>query len=191
MNAAKQAAWLFCVLTALACSGWYFASSGKIIKLDQSSLAITPDAVISHLEVLQYSNDGTLVNVLQTSEIRHIPQNNTHYLVSPHIVVTQDNNQPSWTIDAKKATSVNGGEEIIFTHQVVIHQEKGVSNQESTLTTDRLSYFPKTKYATTLAPVTFIQPGSVVHSLGMNAYLADKRVILPNQARATYEPNHA
>ncbi|KTC67766.1 lipopolysaccharide export system protein LptC [Legionella birminghamensis] len=187
MNAAKHAAWLFIALFALACSGWYFASSSApAIKLDNHVLSIMPDAVVSGLVVRQFNNDGMLVNLLETTKLRHIPENNTHYLTAPHIIIKQ-NDQPGWNIRSAKAKAINGGEQIDFIDDVIIHHEKDQNNEETTITTDNLTYYPKTKFATTLALVNFAQPGSTVKSQGMNAYLADKRIQL-SRVRATYEP---
>ncbi|MCE3044753.1 LPS export ABC transporter periplasmic protein LptC [Legionella sp. 16cNR16C] len=189
MNAAKHAAWLFITLFALACSGWYFASSSSpTIKLDKQVLSIMPDAVVSGLVVRQFSKEGLLVNLLETPRLRHIPENNTHYLTAPHIIIKQ-NDQPGWEIRSAKAKSINGGQQINFTDEVVIHQDKSQHNEETTITTSELTYYPKTKFATTQALVNFVQPGSIVKSQGMNAYLADKRVQL-SRVRATYEPRH-
>ena len=52
-----------------------------------------------------------------------------------------------------------------------MHQKPGEKTQESTLKTEEVTYFPKEKKATTILFVTFEQPGNIVQSKGMNAYL--------------------
>lgn len=190
MNAAKQAAWLFCTMIALACSGWYFASSPAVMKLDEKTLLGMPDSIVTGLTVRQFSPEGTLANFLETPEMESIPQKNTHLLKSPHIILNQKDQQ-GWDIRSEKAESINRGQQITFINQVVIHQNKGLHNQESTFRTEELTYFPKKKFATTALAIIFEQPGSIVHSTGMNAYLEDKRVELLSKTRATYEPSHA
>ncbi len=189
MNATKQAAWLFSAIIALACSGMYFASSKPIKRLDDSTLSKTADIVVSNLTVRRFDETGKLINYLQTPLMQHIPENNTHLLTLPRISLTQTN-QPSWEISAEMATGVNGGEQITFLRNVIVHQVKNEKGQESTIKTETLDYYSKTKIASTEAPVSFEQPGSIVHSKGMKAYLDDKRVQL-SQARATFEPKHA
>ena len=189
MNAAKQAAWLFCTLVALACSALYFASSSPLSKLDDRTLSMAADTIITHLSVRRFDLEGKIAHSLQAPEMQHIPNNNSHFLKSPRITLSQPN-QPVWEISSNEAKAINGGEEITFIHHVVIHQNKGAHTQESTMKTEELTYFSKDKVATTNLAVLFEQPGSIVHSQGMKAYLADKRVELSG-ARATYEPNHA
>lgn len=188
MNAVKQAIWLFCTIIALAFSGWYFASTNPVIKLDANTLANTADTVVTGLIVHQFDTTGMLVNHLDTTEMRHIPDQNTNILKLPHITLAQKD-QPSWDIRSQRARSVKGGEQITFIGTVTIHQDKGKTNPESTLTTEKLFYFPQKKFATTPLPVMFQQPGTIVHSIGMNAYLADRRVELLSRAHATYQPN--
>jgi lipopolysaccharide export system protein LptC len=189
MNATKQAAWLFCAIIALACSGMYFASSKPVKRLDDSTLSKTADIVVSNLSIRRFDETGKLINYLQTPMMQHIPENNTHLITLPRLSLTQTN-QPAWEISAEMATGLNGGEQITFIQNVIIHQGKNEKGQESTIKTEHLDYYSKSKIASTEAPVSFEQPGSIVHSKGMKAYLDDKRVQL-SQARATFEPKHA
>ena len=189
MNAAKQAAWLFITLLALAVSGWYFASSSIVIKLDDQTLSNTPDTLISHLTVQQFDANGQLSHYLQTPLLRHIPLNNTHQLTTPHIIIAQPN-QPAWEIHAQNAIALHGGEQITFNHDVIIHQKQDVHRQESTFTTEELIYFPKDKLATSTKDITFVQAQNVVKSTGMKAWLAENRIQLLSNARGTYVPTH-
>lgn len=189
MNAAKQAAWLFFVMIILACSGWYFASTDEVVKLDPLTLAQTPDYIIKNLAVRQFNSEGQLVNYLSTPEMISIPNDNTHWLKQPSIILNQEGQTP-WKITSEKAQSINRGEKITFLKQVIIHQDKGKHNQESTFKSEALIYFPKKKYATTEKAITFEQAGSVIHAIGMNANLATKHVQLLNKTQASFEPNH-
>ncbi len=189
MNAGRQAAWLFVALMALACSSWYFASTTPVAKLDDRTLSSTADAIITDLTVKKFDAKGQLANYLKTPLMHHIPFNNTHLLTTPLIIIAQQN-QPAWEISAQQATSLHGGEEITFVNDVVIHQGKDAHTQESTLKTQVITYFAKDKVAKTEADVTYEQPGNIIQSTGMNAYLAEKRVQLLHQARGTYVPTH-
>ena len=188
MNAAKQAAWLFIVLIGLAGSGWYFASAKHINKLDEHTLSTTADMVISQLTVHQFNTHGRLINYLKTPLMHHISSNNTHWLKSPHIIIAEEN-QPDWEIHAEQATALNGGQQITFNKNVIVHQKKDEHTQESTLKTESITYFPNDKLATTLLDVRYERPGNIVQATGMKAYLAEKRVLLLSKARGTYEPN--
>ena len=189
MNALKQATWLFLTLIALACSGWYFASDKAIIKLDDRILSTTPDTIITKLTLQQFDAKGHVSHYLQTPLMHHLPFNNTHYLTTPYILVSQDNQTP-WEIHALEATATQGGQQIRFNKNVIIHQTKDEHTQETTLTTEEITYFPQKHLATTPKDVTFAQSGNMVTSTGMNAYLAENRVQLLSNAQATYESHH-
>ena len=99
-------------------------------------------------------------------------------------------NQMPWDIQSERAIAVQGGDEITFIKNVIIHQSQGKNNQESTLRTEKIIYYPKIQKATTPLMGRFEQPGTVVSSKGMNVYLAEKRVELLNRARGRYAPTH-
>ena len=188
MNIAKQAMWLFITLIMLAVSSWYYGNFQTISRLDNETLSSTVDTTISHLTVRQFNSEGILTNLLTTPLMQHIPKDDIHLLQTPHIIIVQKD-QPSWEISSKKARSLNGGERIIFSKQVIVHQNPGNKTQESTVKTEEVTYYPKTKKATTDLFVTFEQPGNIVQSTGMNAYLDEKRVELLHQARGSYAPS--
>lgn len=189
MNTGRQAMWLFITIITLACSGWYFASTKSQVKLDKQTLSTTPDAIIKDLTVKKFNANGQLVNYLTSPLMQHTPTNNTHTLQTPVVMVIQDN-QPPWEIRSQEAISLYGGEEITFSKKVIIHQQPSDKTAESTLKTETITYFANEKIAKTTADVQFEQPGSIILSKGMNAYLAEKRVQLLHRARGTYEPKH-
>lgn len=189
MNAAKQALLILIALVSLVGSAWYFASEKTPLTKHPETLSTMPDTTIHQLVVKQFDVNGRLQHCLKTPLVHHIPANNTHVFTTPYITVSQAN-QPDWEISAHSATSERGGEKITFHQQVTIHQNKTTAHEASTLTTEEMTYFPKDKFATTLAQVIFEQqPGNIVQSKGMNAYLDEKRVQLLSQARGTYAPS--
>jgi lipopolysaccharide export system protein LptC len=189
MNAAKQTFWLFLILIGLALSAWYFKNSTTIVKLDQKTLSHSPDTVITNLRVRRFDEQGQLTTYLQTPEMEHIPAENTHWLKTPQILVMQPG-QPAWHISSRFAKAIHGGEQITFLQKVIVHQNRDAQIQESTMRTEELLYFPKDKLATSNLAVSFEQPGAIVHSKGMKAYLAEKKVHLLSKAHAIYDPKH-
>lgn len=189
MNIAKQAFFILTSLLLLAGTGWYVSNITPKFKLDAKALLTITDTVITNLNVQQYSPSGTLANSLQTPLMRHIPKNNTHWIKTPHILIIQPN-QPAWEINSEQATALYGGQKITFNKQVRIHQNKGDHTEESTFTTEQITYYPKTKLALTSKDVLLVQPGNRVQSKGMRANLEKKHIQLLGQTRAIYDPNH-
>jgi lipopolysaccharide export system protein LptC len=139
------------------------------------------------LIVRQYNSDGHLTHFLKTSKMQHTPYQNTHYLTNPHIIV-QNSDQKPWNIRSKYAQALYNGKQITFSKQVVIHQNKTDTTQETHLATEELTYFPESKFATTLKQVEFTQAGSIVTSIGMNAFLENNRIQLLSHAQGNYAP---
>lgn len=148
MSVVKQTIYLFATLIALAYSFWFFSNNTPKFKLDSKTLLETNDMLITNVSLRQYSKAGALAHSLNTPLIRHIPKNNTHWLKQPHIIVTRPN-QPVWEINAEEATALYGGQEITLHQAVKIHQNQGNHNEETTFTAEEITYFPKTKIAST------------------------------------------
>ncbi|MFT4060509.1 MAG: LPS export ABC transporter periplasmic protein LptC [Legionella sp.] len=187
MNTIKKLVWLFFTLIILACSGWYYSHTNVLTRLDSETLANSVETTVSHLKLRQFGSDGTLVNRLSAPIMQHIQKGDVYIFEHPHILVSQEEQQP-WDIRSKMAKAFAGGDRITFTGNVIVHQKHGRNAQESTLKTEEVTYFPKEKKASTDLLVTYEQPGNIIQSKGMNAYLDEKRVELLHQARGSYAP---
>ncbi len=187
-NVIKQTFWLLLAGLLLISSTWYYKQLKPSIRLDNETLATSIDSTISTLTIKQFNEQGELAHLLTTPLMKHIPKDNIHLLKTPHIVVKEEN-QAAWEINSNKAKSYYGGERIVFIKKVVVHQNPNKNNPESTLKTEEVTYFPKEKRATTDQFVTFEQPGNIIESTGMNAYLEEKRVELLHGAKGSYAPN--
>lgn len=186
----KQALWLFFTLIVLAGFGWNYSHTKTIFQLDDETLSTTVDSTAIKLLVRQFNAKGQLVNLLSSPLMQHIPKNDINRLSSPHIIVTDKDEQP-WDISSLTATTYEGAARIVFKHQVIVHQNKGPKTQESTLKTEEITYYPKEKRASTTHWVSFEQLGNYVQSRGMNAYLDEKKVELLHHARGRYAPAKA
>lgn len=189
MNIIKQSLWVLLTFLLLIGSGWYYSHMKPMIKLDNETLSTTVDTTVTQLSVKQFNETGGLANLLVTPLMEHIPKGNIHLLKTPRIVIGQID-QPAWEIHSLKAKSFEGGQRITFIDKVEVHQNAGKTNQESTLKTEEVTYYPKEKRATTDLFVTFEQPGNLVESTGMNAYLDEKRVELLHGAKGSYAPTN-
>ena len=187
-NIAKQSIWLLLAALMLIGSTWYYKQIKPNFRLDSDALSTTIDSTVSQLTVRQYNQEGELANVSTSPLMEHIPKDNIHLLQTPHIVI-KEKDQAAWEINSLKAKSYDGGERIIFINKVIVHQDADEKNQESTLKTEEITYFPKEKRATTNLFVTFEQPGNTMESTGMNAYLDEKRVELLHGAKGSYAPS--
>lgn len=177
--------WMLLILIGLACLGWYFASAPSWTPVDEKTLAATPDATISQLTVRQFAMTGQLSHYLHTPRLNHVALNDAHYIHQPHVIIIQTN-QPAWEIHAQQAIALHGGQKITFKQHVYIHQKKNATTSEKTLQTEQLTYYPHKKLASTRHEITFKQPGNIIQSIGMQAYLDENRVKLLSNARGSY-----
>ena len=189
MNTAKQFMWFFFILIILACFGWYYNYTAVRIHLDHESLVNSVDTTILDVTVRQFNQEGALANLLSSPIVHHIPRNDVYLFQNPYITVHQKE-QPPWDISAQKAQSHEGGKQITFIGNVLVHQKKENKSQESSLKTEEATYFPKEKKASSDVLVTYEQSGNIIQSIGMNAYLDEKRVELLHQARGRYAPTN-
>ncbi|MFY7697434.1 MAG: LPS export ABC transporter periplasmic protein LptC [Legionella sp.] len=188
MNTGRQAVWLLLTLIALACSGWYFASSKETIILDDKTLANTTDIIANNLTVRQFDVHGQLTHYLYSPLMRHTPLNNKNWFQKPHVVIKQSESS-IWEIEANKATSIHGGHEIVFENNVIIHQQSNPHGQASTLYTDNISYFPKKKFAKTAKKIVIEQEKNRITAIGMHAHLEKQSVKLLSHITGSYEPS--
>lgn len=146
---------------------------------------VTIDTVINHLTVHQFNREGRLIMALQTPLVHHYPDSNNHELFTPHITVAEDNQLP-WNIDAKKATVLPSGKQVIFYKNVLIVQKQDAGSR--VLKTEEMTYFPKENIAFSPLDVMFSQEGHVVYSHGMKANLAENNIQLLGHVKGQYEP---
>ncbi len=189
MNTAKQFIVFFFILIILSCLGLYYNHNTVSIRLDHESLVNSVDTTILDVTVRQFNQEGALANVLSSPIVQHIPRNDMYLFQNPYIVV-QQKKEPPWDISSQKAQMYERGKQITFIGNVLVHQQKGNKSQESTLKTEEVTYFPKEKKASSKVLVTYEQSGNIIQSIGMNAYLDEKRVELLHQARGSYAPKN-
>lgn len=189
MKSPKQALNLVMTLLAITTSAWYYTYQKPPLFEGKKVSNLGVDTIITNLDVVKFNDKGELINKLSTPMMQHFPKEDQNLLETPHITIIQDGNPP-WEISSKKALSVNSLEKIIFTQNVVVHQNAANKTPESTLNTEELTYYPKENKATSTLFVSFKQSGTQIDATGMNAYLDKQRVELLHEARATYVPNN-
>ena len=187
----KNISWILLITLSVACSLWYYANIKRpvFVPLDDKTLSTTIDTIVTELHVRKFDTNGNISHSLHTTLMQHIPDNNKHILQSPHIVVKEDNQAP-WDINAEEGTAINGGQQITFNKNVIIHQKQHKQTAATTLKTEEIVYFPKDKLATTLKEVTLSQSHNKMQSKGMNVYLSENRVQFLSNARGHYEPEN-
>lgn len=145
------------------------------------------DAFLENVVAINMDKYGAPHSQIKTKKIIHYPANDTAFITQPLIILYSKDEEMPWLTTAEKGISEHGKEKILLIGNVKIHQESGPNNKEETILTSELTIYPKNDLAKTDKPVTFIEPGTIVNAVGMNAFLKEKRVQLLSKTRGEHE----
>jgi lipopolysaccharide export system protein LptC len=149
-----------------------------------------PTKADSYMEVvtaLQFAKTGLPSIKLITPKMVHYPANDSTDIFAPHVTIFRKSPEP-WYIESDFAKASKGINEILFYSNVNIHHPADTENPTTSLRTETLTIFPNQQLASTDQAVTFIQPDTTVHAIGMLANLDDSTIKLLSQAQGEYAP---
>ncbi len=145
------------------------------------------DGYMVDVTATMLNKEGMPAFSLVTPQMIHYPENDTTDIKTPRVTLFRKSPQP-WFIDADFAKSTHGINEIHFWRHVIIHHPSDTTNPKTTLLTESLTIFPDQQIAQTNLPVTFIQPDTTVHGVGMLANLNLGTIQLLSQTQGEYGP---
>ncbi len=177
------------LLLGVAYTGWLLFQSSTFAPDVTQGKQFRPDIFMQDVKVVETDETGKVVKHLTSPKLVHYPKDDKTQITQPVYVVYQDNQKQPWVIKATMGTSYNGGKKIVLQDNVNIHESQGTNNQDTLITTSSLTYFPKKDLASTKKPVTIQKPNLKITAIGMNAFLAEKRVDLLSNTRGIYVPD--
>jgi lipopolysaccharide export system protein LptC len=146
------------------------------------------DSYMEEVTAMQYGVSGKPTMKLVTPKMVHYPEKDSTDIFSPHMVIYRKSPEP-WYIESNFAKTTDGIKEILFWSNVTIHHPTDIENPATSLQTETLTIFPEQQIASTDQAVTFIQPDTTVHAIGMLANLNDNTIKLLSQAQGEYAPS--
>lgn len=181
----KKLNWFLCIsgLVLLCVWQWLHHREHYEPLLDKKTLEQTTNIIIYGLQYRQYDEHGTMTHFLETPKLHHIPKNDMHILVKPHLII-QNYNESPWEIRADEGRTESAVQIITLRHHVLITQHK--DKEDTVLKTDHLTYYPQDKKASSDAELVMTQAGSQINSKGFIADLTTNRVQLLSNARGHY-----
>jgi lipopolysaccharide export system protein LptC len=153
---------------------------------NSSNQATHPDTFIIQATYIHLDPTGHVQSKFSTPQVVHYAKNNRSEFSSPHIVIYDQERRP-WVINAAHGQSLFGTQQIKLWGNVKVQHLTLQQQSDLTLLTSTLKYFPEQQLAQTDQPVTIIQPGMVVNSVGLKADLKSAAVQLLSNVRARYE----
>lgn len=191
LDSAKKYIFMILLLLGVTYTGWLlFKANGpstKVAKGEQSR----PDLFMKRVTSIETDENGQVIKRLTTPSVLHYQKDDKADLETPVYIIYQSDQKQPWVITALQGTSLQHGKKIILNQQVNIHEKKGSNNDDVLIATSSLTYYPNEQLATTDQHVTIQKPDLLVTAIGMNAYLAQKKIDLLSNTRGVYAPEKA
>lgn len=175
------------LLSATSLSLWLIFHTDIQQKRQNEDISSHPIAFAENVAITRIDKNGKLQSQLYSPKMTQYPDNTTQF-VDPHFIAYGRAEQP-WKVTAKHGKAYDGVAKITLWDNVTIQQNAGPSNHPITITTSAITVYPKQQLAETDQPVTFMQPGITIYSVGIRAYLEEGRVELLSKARGQYDPS--
>ena len=107
-------------------------------------------------------------------------------MTTPFFVLYDENRTP-WHITATNGLAFeNKPKKINLWDHVIVKQMPGPKSDETILKTPEMTYYPDTAFAHSDKAVTIQQPGSIMHSIGFDAYLKKSLIKFLSRSETQY-----
>lgn len=186
MKSIKHLYILLFAITLLGFLGWQYVQNDLDGAGQYTHQKEQADSIMQDVTLITMGKNGKPKNQISSPKVMHYQQGDNTSFESPNIIMYQKKGMP-WYISAQSGQSIAGFSTVILSKNVKFYRPPGPHNNTITLTTSRLSLFPHEEIAQTDQAVTMTQPGSVIKSVGLRAYLKSDRVELLSRAEGSYE----
>ena len=156
----------------------------KVIATDPQK----PDAYLQDVKAIILNNAGKPSLEVTSPQMIHFPFNDTTAITFPKVTMFKETME-HWFINADSAKAVDGINTITFNDKVNIVHPADADNPLTTVLTNYLTVFPNQQLARTNAEVTFHQPDTIVHAIGMEANFKLGLIKLLSKATGEYVPH--
>lgn len=184
---AKNLATSVLLILAVLLSSWSILISQSSDATEVADNPKEPDSYMENIQAVILNKEGKPSLKLEAPKMVHYPENDSTEMITPHVTIYRHSPKP-WYIDSDFAKSKGGIKEIQFWQNVNIHHPADTENPTTSMTTTSLTIFPKKEVASTDQAITFIQPDTEIHAIGMLANLNNGTIKLLSKARGEYVP---
>lgn len=173
------------LLLAIGLSSWSILLShthGSILRKYDPKEA---DSFMQDIIAVVLNKEGKPALKVSSPMIIHYPESDTTQITSPHVTVFRQSPSP-WTIDSDYAKTTEGVDEILFWSKVNINHLADDNDPDTTVQTESLTVFPNQRLVKTDEAITFIQPNTKIHAVGMLADIEAGTIKLLSQTKGEY-----
>ncbi len=144
------------------------------------------DSFMQGVKAKSFNQLGNIEDTVTSNYVTRDTKTGTTILQHPYIVAAEDD-APSWHIHAQHGKLTGPQQKIVYLWgNVRISQPVGPNSQNLTLLTPSLRYDSNSEFASTNAPVTIIQPDSIIHGVGMTANIKQGDIKILHNTDAQY-----
>ncbi len=176
------------LVLAVGLSSWSILISNLTLHSAKPEDPKQADAYMTQVIATNYNKEGKPALKITSPKMIHYPNNDSTDITTPCVLVYRDSSHP-WDIDAQFAKTTHGINEILFWNHVNIHHAADEANPVTTMLTESLTILPQEKIASTKDAITFIQPDTKIHAVGMLADLNSNTIKLLSQTEGEYAPS--
>ncbi|HVV68782.1 MAG TPA: LPS export ABC transporter periplasmic protein LptC [Gammaproteobacteria bacterium] len=175
------------LIVALLFSTWLARNLLTSPDQQKSNKATTPDAFMIGMHYTQFDIQGQWKSNFDAERMVHYGAEDTEIFNKPFLV-SRDENQQTWIINAKTGTAKNSGTTVYLKDNVQVQRLDNLKQKNLDLTTSALTAYPKRHFLETNQPVTIVQPGNITHAVGLTANMETGDINLLSNARGVYQP---
>lgn len=188
MSGSRKVTYLYIFLFVLICMASALILHHNNRQKSQDTKNVMIDGFAHHATLTEYDEQGDIKTTLTAENATHLEPSGTTHFTKPFIITYTKDRTP-WHIHADQGISNRDGHQIIFQHNIVIHELPTARHPETRITTDELTILPKASRAFTDKPVILSRPGMVIHGVGLTADLKTGEYQLRSQSEAVYQPS--
>jgi len=155
------------------------------------------EELILDAKAIQFNLQGNISQEMEIKKIVHTKGENTRAFIQPRVILNQADGS-SWRISAHLGKSIHAKNGIKNSHKVTelelsdaveMHQFHSGNHQQSTSTvlTNYLSIYPKTKTIYTRALVKIDNPHFCISAQGLSGNLNTQKIRLLNNVKTEYK----
>ena len=184
MPSSKQLSIVFLLIVAVGFTGW-LAFHHTHYNHAANKTDNNPDSIAENVTIINMDLEGNPASHFSATKMVHYPHKNTTLASQPNLVVFIKNEQP-WHISAKQGEAVDGNTMIRLWDNVKFVQPASQDNPESTVLTEKFTFWPQKKIGETDKPITLLQAGTKVTAIGLIANTTTGQVDLLKDVRGSY-----
>ena len=170
-------------------SGYVLRDLDDEEKDNDGDVAHIPEFFMEMFTITVMDERGLPKRELRAQYMAQFADNQTKELEEPYLVVHQEN-QPPWHIKSERGWVSANDDVMLLLGQVHVWRDNDAGLRDLEILTQDLRVLPSTQYAETDKPVIIRTPSSETKSIGMRAYLEQRRLELLSGVNKVYEQNN-